>query len=457
MLRQRTTRAAAAGGGDAATKVCEAGKRRCKEGSAIAYEECLADGSDWQLKVCPGAKDVCKDGACVQAACGPKTAYCEAAKAMLCKEDGSGGELTADCGGQGKACKAGKCVEAACKPGSTGCQGNAVAVCNAAGTEQKVTACAAGTLCNKGVCIKGVCVPFATKCDGDKVLQCAVDASKWSVVACAPGHKCKGGQCVQTSGQCTVPKTWTKDAQVLKSMDLPKSSMGACDLDGDGQPDNAMGAALSAFSSQIKTAISEQIAKGDGATLLHADGWNTSGKPFSLQLLQGAVTPAGGCNPALSSGCKFVVSSAAYDKTSMAGGSCPAKGQIDTAVVTGGQLTAKAPAGKQMMFALPLLSIGLEFPLSNLSLQGQVVGPNGWQSTSSGRLCGVVKKADIMAAIDKIPDAELAALGGKDVVKQIIAGVMKADIDLDGDGTKESVSALIAFTSHAASLVAPTP
>jgi len=268
--------------------------------------------------------------------------------------------------------------------------------------------------------------------------------------ACKKDENCsKDNKCVKQT--CKMPTTWSKVVNKVSKIEIPTGTDGACDLTPgeDGKPDNALGAALSAFSSQIKGALEENMASGDLVIALEANKWDTSGKEFAINALLGKIDPSqagtGGkpiCDPTKAS-CKYVVNKSSYDVLYDGEGTCPALVTFNNAKIDSkGTLTAGGPKQK-FVLSIPILSISLDFILSSVTLEGMTTDKKEWKSTTGGKLCGLLKKKDIEKAIDSIPDEELASLGGKDVVKQIVEGVLKADIDADGDGEKESVSTFI--------------
>lgn len=300
----------------------------------------------------------------------------------------------------------------------------------------QATTCKAGEFCKEGSCVK------APPCWD----------SKENKPACKAGELCSTkddpkGKCVTPT--CKLPDKWSVNVNKVSKLEIPSENTNACDLNDDGKNDNALGAALKTFASQIKGALDDNLSSGKLVIALEADNWKTDKTKFSIRTLLGEIDPSqagtGGkptCDPlSATANCKYVVNESSYDQF-FNGGSCPAVVDFQNAEVDKTKLKAGGDTQK-FILSIPILSIELNFVLNKVTLKGDVKGDTAWTETKTGKICGLLKKEDIDKAIESIPDAELESLGGKDVVKSIVAGVLKADIDDDGDGTKESVSTYI--------------
>jgi len=258
---------------------------------------------------------------------------------------------------------------------------------------------------------------------------------------CGPGLVCnvqgpKGGLCVPPT--CAAPADQGLSFQRVSRLTIPVGNADGCDFDADGKGDNRLGAAFKAFKSQIDNIYGTAIADGSLVRLLIGKVPAGAAVPAKLKLQPGKVLGAAKKT--------FALADDAWNAGTPGTGPCAMVADVGWSNVKleQGALTAGAP-GDRLRLPMPLFTVHLEMELRRVSLRAKLGAAWPQSPITGGLICGVWAKDDLEAAIDAIPDKELASLGGKDVVKQIIAGVLTADLDLDGDGTKESISALIAF------------
>lgn len=128
-------------------------------------------------------------------------------------------------------------------------------------------------------------------------------------------------------------------------------------------------------------------------------------------------------------------------------GECGPKGAIPGATFDGKALHA----GDQGTFVIPLALLGslLRVPLSDVEVSGSV---------DSGKLtmilAGALKQTDLNAAIDAIPQETLGKRTHKQI-RDLVASIYTVDLDTDGDGTKESISAGFVFTGEPVTVTGP--
>lgn len=441
-------------GGGCVDQLCEPGKKQCVSKSPYGFEICAADGGAWSTEICSGVSEVCQSGECVTAQCPPGQQYCDGTKVIKCNNDGLEKTLVADCADLKQTCEAGKCIAPLCVPKATQCDGVLLQTCNDAGTAFKSTNCPVGSVCVDGQCGQDGCVPNSKKCKGAVLQVCNSDGKAYSDITCPSGFTCDVDHCAVAAGTCKKPTIWSTSAQVVNALQVPTNTVGACDLNGDGAADNNLGVGLKSFAAQSQTSIDNAIASGVNAMVMHVPtGWNTNGTSFVLELFTGDVSPPKSCSPKTTAGCSIALASTAYDSKSSAS-SCPASSSFATAKSTFGLLVAKSSGSEKVVFSLPLLTLVIPLALQKVTITGSVTSASSWQTTSSGEVCGAVAKTDIDKAIDAVSDEELTKLGfDKATVKALVAGVLAADVDLDGDGTKDAVSAYLKFTTTAAKIV----
>ncbi len=292
--------------------------------------------------------------------------------------------------------------------------------------------CAANETCSNGKCVPKTGPPCGGKCPVGEICDKAANGG--------------AGKCVKMT--CKLPTKWSPHINRITKLAMATKTTGACDLNSDGKPDNAFGKGMSAFAAQLSSGVNDALKDGSLTVLFEPDAWKTDGKAFAIRVLDGA--PVKGKPNA------YLVKPASYDMLFNGAGQCPAAATMP-ATVNGLKLQA---GGTKSTFPLPfpLLSFKLDWNLSGATLKADVQDKTTWKASTNGTICGYIKKSDIDAAVDKIPDAELKKQGfDKATVKAIIGGVLKADLDVDQDGTNESVSAFFMFESAKVPIDGLTP
>jgi len=484
--------------GSCVDSVCPVGKAFCDKGKA---SQCAADGlSSKVVEDCTAAAKLCKDGACGAAVCTATETKCDGNNLLTCKADGSGWD-TQPCG-TGKACDGGKCLPTVCLPGETYCQDGKAVACNASRTKFKVikNCKGLGLTCEKGECGKKICEPKKTKCVANKVekcsdggtswlplldctknsqvcvnggcsalvckkgetackgnvqLTCEPGGLKWKENKCATGDICHKGKCV--TPVCKLPTTWSKNQQVFKSWKIATNKNDGCDIDGNGTKDNAFGAAIGAFAAQINNSLQQQVKAGTGVLLLEGPGYKTDSSKFDINVFIGNVVQSGGaCSPAdATSICKFKLQSGNYDIGSQNKGACPAAVILKDATVKSGKLQANGPKGKPFTIELPiLLGKPLALNLHKMSVEGTVTDKSQWKTTAGGKLCGAIKKKELIDTLNQLPDSFFTGTGfSKQLVISLLSGLLNEDIDTDGNGSKDAISSVLAFTTGQVQIV----
>ncbi|MCB9738518.1 MAG: hypothetical protein H6747_04555 [Deltaproteobacteria bacterium] len=254
------------------------------------------------------------------------------------------------------------------------------------------------------------------------------------VPSCTPGSYCVAGSCVVPNCALPAPNSLA-GVQRLTSFALMSESKG-CDVDLDGTADNVMGKMVGLYA-QLNDGIADAIKGGKDVGFLVPAGWNTAGTQFQL-----AMT-AGDWN-----GSTATLNVTTWDL--QGSGTC-ALAKPMQATSSKGNLDA---VGKQFLapFVLFVGLFGSPFQMTasgEASLFGDVPASGPWTQTSNGAFCGAVPNAALNAWIDSIPDELLAETGfDKATIKGLMSSLLKPDIDLDGDGTKESISFAYSFTSE---------
>ena len=93
----------------------------------------------------------------------------------------------------------------------------------------------------------------------------------------------------ETGQTCTMPTVFSANTNKISKIEIPSNADGACDLSGDGEPDNPLGKALSTFASQIKSGIEDSIKSGELTILLEPTTWKADGSEFDVRVLAGQL------------------------------------------------------------------------------------------------------------------------------------------------------------------------
>lgn len=448
------------------------------------------------LQDCAAIGQVCDKAACVLPSCAPGEALCDGSKVMYCNGKGTGYEVGEDCSQMGGSCVNGQCVAMPCGPGGLGCVGSDVVQCDAAGksfvTVQacgdaggtcangacaspicapafgecngtvaqmcndtgsafgKTTDCAAkGQSCSAGTCTNLSCAPGLSGCQGASQMTCPASGAGWQAKACPAGQVCLGSSCLQPT--CSLPATMPSQAIRLMLWG-PLGTDQACDLNGDGAPDNAAkssGLAIAAVFPQPGATTSVVVAA--------TNGWATDGTAFDVQLLIAQAAAGQTCSAtATASSCKVTVDPLNYDLPGKVG-TCAAKGILAQAKVAGTKFTA---GGTSSVAYLPVgpAPIAKLVTVKMARMVGDTVPGPGWKGLTKGRFCGAIDKNELVASIDAINPLWLQGMGISAAdLSNSIAKSLTPDIDANNDGVKESVSFVLRYVGAPVELGGITP
>lgn len=261
-----------------------------------------------------------------------------------------------------------------------------------------------------------------TKCD-----PACKDGEYCDLLASPP--KCK-------TATCKYPDTFGKDVQKVSKLNIPAGTVG-CDLDADGKPNNALSTSLATFLVQANEQLTKSIADGTITLMVETNGFKTDGSEFPGNMLIGDIDATNDKCDIMSdaANCKYTVAPSSYDPTA-ASGTCPALIAFPNMKVKDGALSAGGPK-QTFSLALPIQGFTLNLKVNQATLQGKIAGTDSWNTTKEGLICGVIAVEDIKNAVQNIESLKDFA--------PLVTGLLKADIDVDGDGKKESVSVAIDF------------
>ena len=183
--------------------------------------------------------------------------------------------------------------------------------------------------------------------------------------------------------------------------------------------------------------MTKSVADGTITLVVETDGFKTDGSEFPGSMLLGELDASNDKCDVMSdsANCKYSIDPNSYDPKA-ASGVCPALIAFPNMKVKDGKLAA---GGDKQTFALtlPIQGVALQLKVSKATLQGKVAGTTSWDSTKEGLICGVIALADITTAIQNIEALKDFA--------PLVSSMLKPDMDVDGDGKKESVSVAIDF------------
>lgn len=283
------------------------------------------------------------------------------------------------------------------------------------------------------------------------------DVPKTCEPTCKPDEDCKDGKCVPKpvtgcnpackpgteycdlmtkppvckAQTCKFPDKWGTDIQKVSVLKVAVEKDG-CDLDADGKPNNVLGKTVMTLYPKANDAIIEQIQKGTLVILFEPSKYATDGTKFDMNLLIGDQDAADATCDTTKAGCKYTVKPDSYDPAGTTA-TCPARVAFPEVTVKGDALTA---GGKNQVFdlALPVMDIPLKIKISQAQVSGKTTSATKWETTTEGKICGVIGKKDLDAAIDQVPEELVASIGSKEQLKTLLSGLLKADIDTDGKG-----------------------
>ena len=192
--------------------------------------------------------------------------------------------------------------------------------------------------------------------------------------------------------------------------------------------------------------IIKASAAGDIALLIEAEN-PVAGGTFNVNLFWGERIAPAACDPA-TPGCNYGVSDGELQ------GVCDPVHVFDNATLDGTKLTAGGPA-----YTLPVSLVfgSRRIPLTMkwAKLVATVSLSGGHVTSGSGAIGGVVVLQSVIDGVSAIPAADFPPPYTRDIVLQYLNLYLKPDFDVDGDGTKESVSMGWPVTLVTAHIIGP--
>ena len=445
----------------------------CADGSCGAApitcdddNECTVDTCDASEGCLHGATEgVCDDGdACTgPGACNGGT--CESGEALDCDD---GNMCTKDschsaqgcttletfspcCTGAVSVCDDGNpCTTDLCDPATKDCAyENNYLLCNDGDACTTSDSCAGGTCegdavdCSDGnECTSDPCSPVSG-CSHVPLTGAACDDG----LECSTGDTCDSGDCAGDTSQCVCVPDFSDTVAKLVYVALGDGGYVGEGLDVDGDPatcapeDSCAGGINNAFSAL--SAITEELAGVDindemaknttaGWVKLVAELRNYGSEDFALAIYQADLDPANNGCDFQKNVCSYWVQSEFLDDET-----CLPKALLP-ATLNGTSILAGGP-GTSLPFDLPFEGgVTLEIVLYNLMFEGQVSVTNGSVNSFSGILGGAIPKADLEAAILKLPPEALGGFEAADVMP-LLSLALEYDINVPGKGPSASI------------------
>ena len=281
--------------------------------------------------------------------------------------------------------------------------------------------------------------------------ECVAEGVASCTPACASYEQCSARAETPTcfAQICTLPpRPASPTLKVVALAILPAAE--ACDLDGDGQGDARLSELASGYA-ELPQALQAAIVQ-DRITMMLTRG------PEHLDLLFGTLAPESlRCDPSSpTAGCRYTVSRESYDRGARSG-PCPAWLSLGDASLVGDAFRAggaEATAG----IAVPIDERQLLLQMFGVRADGTLVtGEAGQDETLALRLCGAVPKAELRAALEGLPPDALDPVGGLEGARNLLDVLLRADVDGDGDGVRESVSFALALSAVRADVTGWSP
>ena len=306
-------------------------------------------------------------------------------------------------------------------------------------------ACTIGDICAEGICGGAdrdctgddPCLSYA--CDSeDGCFTTALDGGECDDgLECTAGDTCVAGICTGDIAGCYCTPDFadaTKLTQIAIGLDADADQ--ALDIDGDGEPDNALGV-LSAF---VNPSLADSVAAGIALILL--DFQNLDGAAAAVSVYNGELAPHNaGCN-LQAAACQYIA-----DPISVREEPCGPQVSLPAAVA-GDVITAGGP-DLVMPFDLPLTADSvLRLTVYNVQMRLTMTrGEDGNVTAVTGLLGGAIPAAELDAAIEAIPAEQFEELGiTPEGVRQLLGAIAPNDLDTDGDGNFDARSIGIRVT-----------
>jgi len=220
------------------------------------------------------------------------------------------------------------------------------------------------------------------------------------------------------------------DAVKCNSVGLAPDDSTGFDLNGDGAVDNA----LSAVASLVNTSIGDALLEGDLMLLFEFRG--PLAGDSSIAAYQSVLASSNPDCDYQKETCTYAVKTNSLIEEN---GICTPLVSMPV-TIDGGKLQGGGP-GTNFPFEIPLGDAILDIELKDVMVSADLVKSQGQVIALSGMIGGAVLEDDLVKALEQLPPD---ALGEAFTPAQVIGLLsLLVDIDTDGDGTNDAVSAAI--------------
>jgi len=368
----------------------------------------------------------------------------------------------------GNACTVGeRCIDGVCKGGSqVNCDDNnpcTVDTCNeqwgCIHTPTPPKPCDDHSVCTvQDTCKDGICQGTPIACDDhnpctynlcDAVTGCYYEPFSGpcdDMNVCTINDQCAQGVCSGTSKFFDpVGKTTSLSFGVSGNVGQ------GLDVDGNqatcapkGSCVKGIDNAFSILSWLFNPEVVKAVGNGSFAMFLEFRSNSYQGGPYPIAIYYGRLHIGASCDPNVS-GCYFDV----YSQT--VSGQCDPLFMMDNAVIEGNTLRA----GGQGYFAPIFLVFGdlrLKVVMAWARLEAQLSLSQGF-GYGQGVLAGAIRQQDLITVLQSAPASGFPPPYTKDIVIQYVQAYLQPDLDVDGDGQKESISIGLPFVLVPAHLI----
>lgn len=300
----------------------------------------------------------------------------------------------------------------------------------------------ASRFCPEG-CVEGLrCYAPTEECVAEGVVSCEP--------ACASYEQCsaRAPEATCFAQVCSLPPT--PPTPLLKVVGLSiLSDEDACDLDGDGTGDGALDALVGAYA-ELPQALEDAIAADRITVFVARDAER-------VDLLFGTLAPDSlRCDPSSPiAGCRYTVTRESYDRGARSG-PCPAWLSLPDARLVEGTLSAGGE-GVNTGISVPIDAQQFLLQAYRVRIDGTLREEGGRTTGGTLRLCGALPERELLAALEGLPADTLEPVGGLDGARSLLGAILRADIDADGDGSRDSVSFALRAELVAANITGWSP
>jgi len=268
---------------------------------------------------------------------------------------------------------------------------------------------------------------------------------------CSTDDSCVDGKCVADLSGCACQPEFYPTVNRVASLAIGSDGNTGSGLDVDQNVETCspidkceagIDNSLSMLADIAGEALQEALDKGTVILLMEHRGFDAGGAPYPMSLYIGKA-PDGGC-PEPPEICSYLVSLDSFDAE------CNPLVLLDNTTVQGASLTGGGP-GYNFFLPLPLSAgVLLEVTLYHAQVQADITYDAGLPASLSGVLGGAVSKAQMIEAVEQVPEEDLPL--GKDMILTMLEMMVTPDIDTDNNGEMDAASIGLPFVAVEAAI-----